>query len=246
MVCDEISYMGSRFGQWEDEVNEFLCLVAGRISALTSSGMKRVKAIWALCPELVSGSLKGPAKAIKSLELMLFAIAPERKVEWQGQEISFSHGVYKQVAYNFDGLSMPTTEQIQLCHEHEIDRICYLNGEWLPVGDLPPLEPPPIPDTPNALARAWGGVNVHEVLALGLAETFFPGSVDPAIALMDEIPDEDRKEALKIAYQWAMERQQSGQEITKSDFLNRAKNDRQSPYLKLNRQQVWDELQALL
>jgi hypothetical protein len=246
MVCDEITYMGSRFGQWEDEVNEFLCLVAGRISALTSSGMKRVKAIWALCPELVSGSLKGPAKAIKSLELMLFAIAPERKVDWQGQEISFSHAVYKQVAYNFDGLSMPTAEQIQLCHDHEIDRICYLNGEWLPVGDLPTLEPPPIPDTPSALARAWGGVNVHEVLALGLAETFFPGSVDPAIALMDEIPDEDRKEALKIAYQWAMERQQSGQEITKSDFLNRAKNDRQSPYLKLNRQQVWDELQALL
>jgi hypothetical protein len=141
---------------------------------------------------------------------------------------------------------MPTAEQIQLCSQHEIDRICYLNGEWLPVGDLPKLEPTPIPDTPTALARAWGGVNLHEVLALGMAETFFPGSVDPAIALIDEVPEEDKKEALKIAYQWAIERQQSGQEITKPDFLNRAKNDRNCQYLKLNRNQLWDELQALL
>ena len=177
---------------------------------------------------------------------MLFAIAPGRTAEWNGQEISFSHSVFKQVAYNFDDVQMPTEEQIQLCTQHEIDRICWMNGEWLPVGDLPTLEPPPIPDTPDALARAWGGVNVHEVLALGLAETFFPGSCDPAIALLEEIPDEDRKDALKIAYQWALDRQQSGQEVTKSDFLNRAKNDRNSQYLKLNRNQVWDELQALL
>jgi hypothetical protein len=246
MICDEITYVGSRFGRWNDEVNDYLCLVAGRISALTSTGMKRAKAIWALCPELVSGSLKGPAKAIKSLELQLFAIVPGRTAEWNGQEISFNTPLFNQIAYNFDNVQMPTAEQIQLCSDHEIDRICYLNGEWLPVGDLPPLEPPPIPDTPNALARAWGGVNVHEVLALGLAETFFPGSVDPAIALLDEIPEEDKKEALKIAYQWAIDRQQSGQEITKSDFLNRAKNDRNCQYLKLNRNHLWDELKALL
>lgn len=246
MICDEITYIGSRFGRWDAEVNEYLCLVAGRISALTSTGMKRAKAIWALCPELVSGSLKGPAKAIKSLALMLFAIAPGRTAEWNGQEISFNTPLYNQVAYNFDGVTMPTDEQIQLCGAHDIDRICYLNGEWLPTGDLPKLEPTPIPDTPTALARAWGGVNLHEVLALGMAETFFPGSVDPAIALIDEVQDPDKKEALKVAYQWAIERQQSGQEITRVDFLNRARNDRNCTYLKLNRNQLWDELQALL
>jgi hypothetical protein len=246
MVCDEITYVGSRFGRWDEEVNEYLCLVAGRISALTSTGMKRVKAIWALCPELVSGSLKGPAKAVKSLDLMMFAIAPGRTAEWNGQEISFNTSLFGQVAHNFDDVKMPTDEQIQLCATHGIDRICYLNREWLPVGDLPKLEPTPIPDTPTALARAWGGVNLHEVLALGMAKTFFPGSVDPAIALIDEVPEQDKKEALKIAYQWAIERQQCGQEITKPDFLNRAKNDRNCQYLKLNRGQLWDELQALL
>lgn len=246
MVCDEITYVGSRFGRWNDEVNEYLCLVAGRISALTSTGMKRAKAIWALCPELVSGSLKGPAKAVKSLDLMLFAIAPGRTAEWNGQEISFNTPLYNQVDYNFNGVTMPTEEQINLCSQHEIDRICYMNGEWLPVGDLPKLEPSSIPDTPSALARSWGGANVHEILALGLAEAIFPGSCDPAIALIEEVQDDDKKEALKIAYQWAIERKQSGQEVLKSDFLNRAKNERKSDYLKLNRSQIWIELQGLL
>lgn len=245
MIFDEITYTGSKYGVWTSEMNELLTLVSGRISALTSSGMKRIKSIWALCPEMVAGSLEGPAKAIKSLDLMFFSIAPDRKVEWNGQEITFNKELFDQVRHNFS-IEMPTAEQVQLCNEHEIDRICYLNGEWLPIGDLPKLEPPAIPDTPTALARAWGGANVHEIMALGLAETFFPGSCDPAIALLEEIPEEDRKEALKIAYQWAMERQQSGQEITKTDFLNRAKNERKSDYLKLNRQQLWEELQALL
>ena len=246
MICDEITYVGSRFGQWKDTVNEYLCLVAGRISALTSSGMKREKAIWALCPELVSGALEGPTKAIKSLDLMLFAIAPERTVTWNKQEITFNESLYAQVAHNFDKVSRPTPEQIQLCTEHEIDRICYLNGEWLPVGDLPKLEPLAIPDTPAEIARIWNGANMHEVLAMGLVEALIPGTYDPVGALIDEIADNDKRDALKIAYQWAMDRKQSGQEITKSDFLNRAKNERRSDYLKLNRNHVWDELQALL
>jgi hypothetical protein len=79
-----------------------------------------------------------------------------------------------------------------------------------------------------------------------MLEALIPGSCDPVGALLDEIPDDDKKEALKIAYQWAIDRQQSGQEITKSDFLNRAKNDRNCQYLKLNRNHIWDELQALL
>ena len=246
MICDEVTYIGSRFGRWEDEVNEYLCLVAGRISALTSTGMKRVKAIWALCPELVSGSLKGPAKAVKCLDLMLFAIAPGRTASWNGQEITFNNALFGQVSHNFDGVTMPTDEQVSLCAAHNIDRICYLNGEWLPVGDLPKLEPTPIPDTPAALARAWNQANVHEVMTMGLLEALIPGSCDPVAALLEEITDKDRKQALSIAYQWAIDKQQSGQEIKKSDFLNRAKNDRQSEYLKLNRSQIWEDLQALI
>ena len=248
MICDEISYVGSKFGRWEDEVNEYLCLVAGRISALTSSGMKRTKAIWALCPDLVSGSLKGPAKAVKLLDLMLFAIAPGRSVEWEGQEISFNTALYGQVAHNFQGLSMPTAEQTALCSQHDIDRICFMNGEWLPVGELPKIAPAVvvIPDTPAALARAWGGANPYDVLTQGIAQMLLTQEIDPAIDLINELDEPDRKEALLIAYQWSLSRRESVTEITKTDFLNRAKNDRKCEYLKLNRNQIWEDLQVLL
>ena len=246
MVCDEITYMGSKFGQWDEAVNEYLCLVAGRISALTSSGMKREKAIWALCPELVSGSLVGPAKAIKLLDLMLFAIAPGRSVTWNKQEITFNESLYGQVAHNFENVSRPTEEQVRLCNDHGIDRICYLNGEWLPVGDLPKLEPSAIPDTPAELVRVWGGANPYQVLAHGLANMLIPQETDPAIELIDALPDLAQKEAMGIAYQWALCRRESVGEITKIDFMNRAKNERKSDYLKLNRSQIWDDLQGLI
>ena len=253
MICDEISYIGSKFGMWKDAADEYLCLVAGRISALTSTGMKRAKAIWALCPELVSGSLKGPAKAVKSLDLMLFAIAPGRTVVWEGQEISFSQSLYGQVAYNFDGLSMPTDEQVALCAAHNIDRICMINNEWIPVGELPvltaPIPPtPPIPDSPAEILRAWGGANPYEVLTQGIASMLLTQepAADPAIDLINEIEDPDKKEAMMIAYQWALDKCESSGEIRRADFISRAKNERNCKYLKLNRNQIWEELETLI
>ena len=252
LIADEISYIGSKFGMWQDAADEYLCLVAGRISALTSTGMKRAKAIWALCPELVSGSLKGPAKAVKSLDLMLFAIAPGRKVEWEGQEISFNKSLYGQVAYNFDGVSMPTDEQVALCETHSIDRICMINNEWIPVGELPALAVPipQIPDSPAEILRAWGGANPYEVLTHGLATMLLTQNStqesDPAIDLINEIDDPDKKEAMMIAYQWALSKSESSGEVRRSDFINRAKNDRNCTYLKLNRNQIWEELETLI
>ena len=191
---------------------------------------------------------QGPAKAVKSLDLMLFAIAPGRKVEWEGQEISFNKSLYGQVAYNFDGVSMPTDEQVALCETHSIDRICMINNEWIPVGELPVLTAPipQIPDTPDAILRAWGGANPYEVLTHGLATMLLTQESDPAIELINEIDEPDRKEALMIAYQWSLSRRESVGEVGKADFLNRAKNDRKCEYLKLNRSQIWEDLQVLL
>ena len=249
LIADEISYIGSKFGMWQNAADEYLCLVAGRISALTSTGMKRAKAIWALCPELVSGSLKGPAKAVKSLDLMLFAIAPGRTVEWEGQEISFNKSLYGQVAYNFDGVSMPTDKQVSLCAAHNIDRICMINSEWIPVGELPALTAPPpptIPDSPAAVLRAWGGANPYEVLTQGIASMLLTQTSDPAIDLINEIEEPDRKEAMLIAYQWALSKSENLGEVRRIDFMNRAKNERTCMYLKLNRNQIWEELEGLI
>lgn len=247
LIADEITYVGSKFGVWEKAVSPYLNLLAGRISALTSSGMKREKAIWALCPELVSGALKGPAKAIKSLKLMFFAIAPGREVIWNGQSVTFKPELYTQVSANFT-TTMPTDEQIQLCNTHKIDRICFIDGTWIPVGELPVITAPtlPIPESPAAVLRAWGGANPYEVLAQGLSSMLLPQEADPAIDLINEIEDPDRREALTIAYQWAISKSESSGEIKRTDFLNRAKNERKCGYLKRHRHQIWDELETLI
>jgi hypothetical protein len=111
--------------------------VAEQISALTSSGMKRERVIWALCPELVAGAMKDSAKAIKSLKLLYFAIVPSMAIDWQGQRIGFDGELHKQITANYDGVGLPTSEQASLCRRHNLPRIAYLNGEWLPVGDYP-------------------------------------------------------------------------------------------------------------
>jgi hypothetical protein len=151
LIVDEVTFTGSKYGKWD--ATKFLRLVAEQISALTSSGMKRERVIWALCPELVAGAMKDSAKAIKSLKLLYFAIAPSMTIDWQGQKIGFDGELHKQINSNYDGVGLPTTEQMSLCRRHNLPRIGYLNGEWLPIGDLPKIEQPAIAQ-PSAYASA--------------------------------------------------------------------------------------------
>jgi hypothetical protein len=142
LIVDEVTFTGSKYGKWD--ASKFLRLVAEQISALTSSGMKRERVIWALCPELVAGAMKDSAKAIKSLKLLYFAIVPSLAIEWQGQKIGFDGELHKQINANYDGVGLPSTEQMSLCRRHKLPRIAYLNGEWLPIGDLPKIEQPTV------------------------------------------------------------------------------------------------------
>jgi hypothetical protein len=151
LIVDEVTFTGSKYGKWD--ATKFLRLVAEQISALTSSGMKRERVIWALCPELVAGAMKDSAKAIKSLKLLYFAIVPSMAIDWQGQKIGFDGELHKQINSNYDGVGLPTTEQASLCRRHNLPRIAYLNGEWLPIGDLPKIEQPTIAQ-PSAYASA--------------------------------------------------------------------------------------------
>ena len=142
LIVDEIVFSGSKYGKWD--TSAFLRVVAEQISALTSSGMKRERVIWALCPELVAGSVKDAVKAIKSLNLLYVAIVPGMIVDWNKQKIKFDESVHQQVTANFKGVNMPTPEQVSLCRRHGLPRIAYMNGEWLPVGELPKIEQPTI------------------------------------------------------------------------------------------------------
>jgi hypothetical protein len=158
LIADEVSITGSKYGKWD--ASSYMRLLAEQISALTSTGTKRKRAIWALCPELRAGAMKDALKAIKSLRLLYFAIAPGRFVEWEGQKITFSDELHQQIADNFKGTQKPSEEEASLCRRHGIDRLAYINGTWMPVGELPAIEKiaTPIPDEWEAIGIAMAGV----------------------------------------------------------------------------------------
>lgn len=70
--------------------------------------------------------------------------------------------------------------------------------------------------------------------------------IDTAIELINEDNNLSRREAMTIAYKWSKNRADSGKVITKSDFLDRARKDRNSAYLRDNSGDIWEDLQALI
>lgn len=173
LIADEITYTGSKYGRYSAVMQEFLADLAGQISALTSTGMKRKRAVWALCPEMVAGALVGPAKAIKSLKLCYFAIAPGQSVEWDGKPIKFDASLHEQLAYNFE-VAMPTDAEAAGFRRAGEPRIVFMNGVWHALGQLPKIEPPltlaeqPSGEVIEVNPRAE---KVHELLAEGRSQT---------------------------------------------------------------------------
>ena len=85
--------------------------------------------------------------------------------------------------------------------------------------------------------RAWSTVPAEKVPDAPL---------DPAIELINSEPNIDRRDALTIAYLWAQAKLDKGEEVSRSAFLERARNERKSEYLANNRDEVWEDLQTLL
>lgn len=73
-----------------------------------------------------------------------------------------------------------------------------------------------------------------------------PAETDPAIELINEEQNPSKREALTIAYQWAMARQDKGDSIDRQTFLERARKDRNCEYLRDNRDEIWHCLEALI
>jgi len=56
--------------------------------------------------------------------------------------------------------------------------------------------------------------------------------------------NQERTEALSIASQWAAKRIARGQGVNKECFLSRARSERKSRYLQINRMEIWDQLEV--
>lgn len=132
LVIDEFAITGSKYVHHSANLYPLLEQVATIVSALSSSGKQRRKAVWTIAPEMVASTLEDLAKAIKRLRLCYVTIAPGKSVQWERQRIVFDDELFDQVRRNYS-ISKPRGY-------YEGDRIVYLNGQWLEVGELPPIQ----------------------------------------------------------------------------------------------------------
>ncbi|MGB7085280.1 MAG: hypothetical protein WBD47_06980, partial [Phormidesmis sp.] len=180
-VCDEWGYMSASHGGFVELLQPLIKCLADKITGLSSSGMKRRKALWTASPEIVAGEMEDFGKAVKKLSVCLVGIAPGHTDSWAGQELSFSWELYQQVSRNYPGvLSPPPADSVHA-------RIAFINGEWLPLGTkaLVPAsvqdtastpdslsgqhQPPPVQRLPVELQtfREWLDKKVGEVIDYG-------------------------------------------------------------------------------
>lgn len=130
LIFDELAYTGSSSNAYVVLLEGLMHIVADKIATLTSAGAKRQRAIWTLAPEFTATTLVDDAKAVKKLNLCYVSVSPVKSIEWEGQTFTFDQGLYEQVARNYKDLTMPpVTADLAGC-----DRICFVDGEWMPVG----------------------------------------------------------------------------------------------------------------
>ena len=131
LIVDEYAYIGGKNNRHIDALAPLLHVIADKIATLSSTGIKRRKALWALCPEYVAGAMVKDALAIKKLSLVFCAIAPGHKACWkdsagQPHELSFDWSLHSMVSNNF------VIDQPPSFSEHA--RLVYTGGQWLSVG----------------------------------------------------------------------------------------------------------------
>ncbi len=136
LIVDEIATIGSTSNRYKALLEPLMNLIADKITTLASSGKKRRQAIWTIAPEFVAGGLSQDAKAVKKLSLCYLTIAPGRTVDWEGQDIGCRIELYRQLDANFSVATLPREGSFNC------DRIAMIDGQWMPIGDLPTLETP--------------------------------------------------------------------------------------------------------
>ena len=76
LIVDEWAAMTASHAEYVDLLAPLIKKLAAKITAFSSSGMKREKALWTIAPEIVAGTMEDFGKAVKKLSLCLVAIAP--------------------------------------------------------------------------------------------------------------------------------------------------------------------------
>ena len=196
--------------------------------------------VWVLTPLATVSESGVSASALKSLRNYTLAsrenlkFADGGKASFSAPKITSDHFLlsrYKTIAYSHDSqtwLPIPTISPDELAKRSASVPKLKMWGE-IPV--------------PSGESATWGvSETISEIFTKAYAQTF----IDPVYSLIEAIPNLDKREALTIAYQWSIARRESMGDITRHDFMNRARNDRKSEYLRENREEIWEELQGLI
>jgi hypothetical protein len=150
LIVDEWAYLAAKDCQFALMIQALVGLIAGKMSALNSSGMKRTLAVWAVAPKMVAGNLTESGKSIKSMECVYVTVRRGQTVDWQGQGVGFDEQLFDQVSNNY-AITRPTIA------DSGSSRIAFVGDRWLPLGTTPdmlaqPLAQPrqlAIPDMPQ-------------------------------------------------------------------------------------------------
>ena len=134
LIIDEIVTTGGKDHEHAASCEKLMASLADKISCLTSTGTKRMQAIWALSPDFVAGRLMEQVKSVKSLKVCMVVVPPDRFIEWEdctGERIriGFSSEAFDNVQRNFTSLTAPPRGT-------GCDRIAFIDGEWMEVGDV--------------------------------------------------------------------------------------------------------------
>jgi hypothetical protein len=173
--CEEPSIL--LFDEWfysagdnlkDTPIGDVVRCISDKLTAIASSGMKRTKAAWLLCPLMKAGSLSDDGKQIKNLELLYITIAPSQPGSWQGQAITWDDQLFSQVKRNFSHIWKPDPSE---CPGEQ--RIAFVGDRWLPTGISPDMLTPKQKDDtekhPETLADTVPAVKVKPTKELVLS-----------------------------------------------------------------------------
>lgn len=163
LIVDEWAHLGGRANGYSLQLEPLLKMIADKISAVSSTGIKRRRAIWTIAPEFVAGDLQQDAKAVKKLALLLLAIPKGKVVDWHGSAITFNEELYDQIARNYPIAPFAGNRHLMGC-----DRCGFVDGLWMPLGTEGYALPTP---APAAMAT------------VGAPATVVPASPRPAVTL---------------------------------------------------------------
>jgi hypothetical protein len=160
LVLDEASSIGNVHGRHFEALSPLVDELVGYLSAIRGSTRKRRQAIWTIAPEIVAGSLgQGMKSLMKGFPPVFIAIPKNRNVTWQGQKIVHDTTLQGQLEINYKPLKFAVPEI-------DCDRVCFIDGTWMPMGDctipkVPTQAVQPVPEdttpTPSPEPSTWVG-----------------------------------------------------------------------------------------